>query len=227
MKNEELNQLWAEIKPCLDKSPLDAFHKAIIFATIAHSGDNRKGTEEGQGGIPYIVHPLEAAAIAATMTRARDVLAAAALHDVVEDAGCTLEDIKEAFSEKIEKLVAAESENKREGQAPEDTWKIRKEETLEQLERKGKEAKTIALSDKLANIRAIHRDFLDKGNRMWEKFNQKDKSEHAWYYASIAKIVSSELGEKHAYQEYQELIRKVFGDVPASAPTAPGDKAPD
>ena len=78
-----------------------------------------------------------------------------------------------------------------------------------------------ALSDKLANIRAIHRDLLDKGNRMWEKFNQKDKSEHAWYYASIAKIVSSELGEKHAYKEYQELVGKVFGDVPASAATAP------
>ena len=222
MKNEKLNRLWAEIKPCLDESPLDAFHKAIIFATIAHSGDNRKGTGKGRKGIPYIVHPLEAAAIAATMTRDRDVLTAAALHDVVEDAGCTLEDIKEEFGEKVEKLVDAESEDKREGQSPEDTWKIRKEETLERLEGEGKETKTITLSDKLSNIRAIYRDLLGMGNLMWEKFNQKDKSEHAWYYASIAKIVSRELGKKHAYKEYQELIRKVFGDVPASAPAAPG-----
>ena len=70
------------------------FDKAIMFATEAHAGQKRKGKDK-----PYILHPLEAAAIvgrcldglrkeeaAAGLLEEKDViLAAAVLHDVVED----------------------------------------------------------------------------------------------------------------------------------------------
>lgn len=82
--------------------------RAIIFATRAHSGTYRKGTH-----IPYIVHPIEAAAIVATMTDDPDMIAAAVLHDVVEDTDATAEDIRLFFNDHIAKLVEAESENKR------------------------------------------------------------------------------------------------------------------
>ena len=51
---------------------MDIFDKAIEFAVRAHSGSFRKGTD-----IPYIVHPMEVAAIVATMTNDRDVMAGA------------------------------------------------------------------------------------------------------------------------------------------------------
>ena len=41
---------------------------------------------------PYILHPMEAAVIVGTMTNDQDLIAAAALHDVVEDAGVTIEE---------------------------------------------------------------------------------------------------------------------------------------
>ena len=53
--------------------------RAICFATKAHEGIVRKGSD-----LPYIIHPLEAMAIVATMTNDQEMLAAAILHDVVE-----------------------------------------------------------------------------------------------------------------------------------------------
>ena len=61
----------------LDTTLLD---RAIEFAVHAHSGTERRGK-----GFPYIVHPLEAVAIVATMTNDPELLAAAALHDTVEN----------------------------------------------------------------------------------------------------------------------------------------------
>ena len=58
----------------------DFLDRAIIFAVKAHSGTERRGK-----GYPYIVHPLEAVEIVATMTKDQELLAAAALHDTVED----------------------------------------------------------------------------------------------------------------------------------------------
>ena len=70
----------------MDTSILD---KAIVFAVKAHQGAERKGK-----AFPYIVHPMEAVSIAATMTNDQELLAAAVLHDTVEDSSVTLKDIE-------------------------------------------------------------------------------------------------------------------------------------
>ena len=183
---------------------MDILDKAIIFAVKAHSGSFRKGTET-----PYIVHPLEAVAIVATMTNDSAVMAAAALHDVVEDTEFTIEDIRREFGEHVAELVGAESEDKREDLPAEETWIIRKQETIEHLKQASLEEKMITLGDKLSNIRAMYRDYLAVGDKLWERFNQKDKNEHGWYYRSIAEVLS-ELKEYPAYREYLELVGKVF-----------------
>ncbi len=186
---------------------MDLFDKAIAFATKAHSGSFRKGTTT-----PYIVHPMEASVIVATMTDNRAVLAAAVLHDVVEDTDYTIEDIEKEFGDDVARLVSAESEDKRDDLPSEATWKIRKQETLEHLKNKAtKEEKMITLGDKLSNIRAMHRDYLAIGDELWDRFNQKDKAEHAWYYKSIAGLLADFSGFP-VYEEYVELVNKVFGE---------------
>ena len=177
---------------------------AIIFATKAHEGQLRKGTQ-----IPYILHPMEAAAIVGSMTTDEEIIAGAVLHDVVEDTDTTMEDVIAMFGERVGSLVASESENKREDQPAESTWKIRKQETLNHLATAPIEVKMITLGDKLSNIRAIYRDYQAIGDALWQRFNQKDKSEHYWYYSGIAKCVP-ELGNHQAYKEYLELVRKTF-----------------
>ena len=78
--------------------------QAVIFAAQAHDGAARKGSE-----IPYIVHPMEVVAIASTMTDDPQVLAAAALHDVMEDCGVTFETLSERFGVRVARLVCEES----------------------------------------------------------------------------------------------------------------------
>ena len=58
---------------------MNIIEKAIQFATKAHEGTCRKGTS-----LPYILHPLEAGAIAAQIADDPEVIAASVLHDVVE-----------------------------------------------------------------------------------------------------------------------------------------------
>ena len=180
--------------------------KAMIFASNAHCGDFRKGTK-----IPYIVHPMEAGAIAASITDDENVIAAAILHDTLEDTSVTAEDIRKEFGDEVLRLIESDSENKREDLPPEETWKIRKQETIGFLCNKADvNEKIIAISDKLSNIRAIYRDYQKLGDKLWERFNQKDKNEHAWYYKSFIETLS-ELKDTAAYKEYCELAIKIFG----------------
>ena len=61
---------------------------------------------------------MEAAVIVSTMTDDQEVIAAAALHDVVEDAGITMETIEEQFGTRVRKLVESETEDKRADRPP-------------------------------------------------------------------------------------------------------------
>lgn len=180
--------------------------KAMIFASEAHCGMLRKGTK-----IPYIVHPMEAGAIAASITDDIEVISAAILHDVLEDTSVTEEQIEEKFGKEVLRLIKSDSEDKRENLPPEETWKIRKQEIIEFLKNKAdKKEKIIAMADKLSNIRAIYRDYEKIGDELWNRFNQKDKNLHAWYYGSFVETLS-DLEGTDAYKEYCELIKKVFG----------------
>ena len=185
---------------------MELVSEAIVFAAKAHDGMRRKKSQA-----PYILHPMEAAVIVGTMTDEQNVIAASALHDVVEDAGITLEEIKEKFGQRVWELVRSETEDKREELPPAQTWRIRKEESLAVL----KNAEDIAvlmvwLGDKLANMRSIYRDFKVEGVQMWQRFNQKDVNEQAWYYRSIVNL-TERLSDTSAWLEYKTLTELVFG----------------
>ena len=185
---------------------MELVSKAIEFAVKAHDGMRRK-----KGESPYILHPMEAAVIVGTMTDDQNLIAAAVLHDVVEDAGITIEEIEENFGLRVRELVASETEDKRADRPPAETWRIRKEESLEVLKNtEDLGVLMVWLGDKLANMRAIYRDFKVEGNAMWQRFNQKDENEQAWYYRSIADLTKP-LSDTSAWIEYKTLTELVFG----------------
>ena len=179
---------------------------AMIFAACAHDGMLRKGTN-----IPYIVHPAEVAAIAATLTDDQEILSAALLHDVMEDCGVSEDELAERFGARVAQLVKSETQE-RSGD-PCETWYARKQGALERIGKGGKEVKIIALSDKLSNMRAIHRDYDRDGERLFFRFHQHDKVLHAWYYRGCAALLKEELGDTLAWQELFEHIEYVFADV--------------
>ena len=186
--------------------PLDTqlLDRAIVFAVKAHAGTERRGK-----GFPYIVHPMEAMEIVATMTPDQELLAAAALHDTVEDTDVTIEQIRAEFGERIAALVEAESDEVVEGVREEDSWHQRKQAAIDRLARAPHDAKMVALGDKLSNMRAIARDYAMQGDKLWSLFHTTDPKEHEWHYRGLADSLR-ELSDTFAFQEFESLINQVF-----------------
>ena len=79
---------------------MELFEKALCFAAEKHSGQRRK-----RASPLYIFHPMEAALIVSTMTSDQNVLAAAVLHDTIEDAGVTAEEIEKELEKTLPKRL--------------------------------------------------------------------------------------------------------------------------
>ena len=178
--------------------------RAIVFAVKAHHNTERRGK-----GFPYIIHPLEAVEIVATMTTDQELLAAAALHDTIEDTDVTVEQIRAQFGDRIAELVHSESDQFTEGVSEEDSWHDRKQAAIDRLAAASHDAKIVALGDKLSNMRAIWRDYQVKGDALWSIFHVKDKASHEWHYRGLAASLS-ELSDTFAYREFVRLIDEVF-----------------
>lgn len=191
------------MKQHIDTSLLD---RAITFAVKAHQGMERKGK-----GFPYIVHPMEAVCIVATITNDQELLAAAALHDVIEDTDTTADDLKKEFGERVAMLVEAESDDKTGGSKAE-TWHQRKQDTLDRLRNADLDIKIVALGDKLSNMRAIAHDYAVLGDELWNRFTVKDPAEHAWRYHALAEALN-DLSDTDAYKEFHTLVNKTFGTL--------------
>ena len=187
----------------MDSTLLD---KAIIYAVKAHANTERRGK-----GFPYIVHPMEAMEIVATITSDQELLAAAALHDVVEDTDVTIEEIREQFGDKVAALVATESEEEVKDKSLSESWHERKQAAIDRLAEASYEGKIVALGDKLSNMRAIYRDWMVIGDQLWNRFHCSDPREHEWHYRGLATSLSDLVGT-FAYNEFTDLIGKVFGE---------------
>ncbi len=173
--------------------------KAAEFAAKAHEGALRKGSP-----IPYITHPMEVAMIVALMTEDQDLIAAAYLHDVIEDAGVVYEELEQQFGTRIARLVRRESEDKSK------SWIERKQATIDRLASAGREDKLLAFGDKLSNLRSTAKDYLVVGDEIWQKFRAKDKKLQAWYYESMVDAFA-DFKEYPFYQEYLWLLKLIFG----------------
>lgn len=181
---------------------------AVHLAVAAHAGQFRKGTK-----VPYITHPIEVMGIVATITRDVDVLAAAVLHDTVEDTVVTAEDIRREFGNRVAALVCAESEDKMTGIPAALSWKTRKQATIDHLRTcTDIDVKIISLGDKLSNLRCIERDLAEIGQDLWNRFNQKDPLMHKWYYSSFLETLQ-ELHDTAAYKEYERLVNACWKSI--------------
>ena len=189
-------------------APIDTrlLDKAIMFAVRAHSGTERRGK-----GFPYIVHPLEAVELVATITPDQELLAAAALHDTVEDTDVTVEQLRAEFGDRVAFIVADESDRFTPGVSEEDSWHERKQAAIDRLARASREAKIVALGDKLSNMRAIARAYAVMGDKLWSLFHTTDPKEHEWHYRGLADSLR-ELSDTFAFREFEDLINQVFNE---------------
>lgn len=188
----------------------DLTRKAKDFAYKKHRGQIRKG-----GNLPFTNHLDDVVKIIKTLTNDEEVIAAAWLHDVVEDTDTLIGEINKEFGNRVGRFVELESEDKRPGEDAGETWRIRKEEQLEKLRNTLEEDKDvfmIALSDKLANTKDILEAYKIIGVSVWDEFNEKDPVVQHWYYKSFADIIAekSNLIETDPYKKYIKVIEELF-----------------
>src|ERR1700761_5615856 len=117
--------------------------RALAKATEAHAGQIRNGS----GGLPYVEHPRMVAATLAERGYGDEVLAAALLHDVVEDSDTTVEDLRAEFGDAIAATVAALSDDE-----SIESYRERKDEHRGRVVTADGDALAIYGADKLTNM---------------------------------------------------------------------------
>ncbi len=140
------------IDAATERSPL--LREAMRAARTAHAGQVRNGS----GGMPYIEHPRAVAEMLATAGFGEEVLAAALLHDVVEDSELSVEDVREGFGDRIAGLVGALSDDE-----SIESYRQRKAEHRERVAAAGTDGLAIYAADKLTNVRTLRRTLATQG----------------------------------------------------------------
>ncbi len=137
------------------------------------------------------------------------------LHDTVEDTDVTIEQIRTEFGERVASFVAAESDEPHQRPDSVENWHDRKQAAINCIARASRDAKIVALGDKLSNMRAIARDYALQGDALWDLFHAKDPKDHEWHYRGLADALS-ELHDTFAYKEFENLINQVFPLKPSA-----------
>lgn len=97
--DEGMKRILETVDKTFSPAEIEKINKAYEFACAAHDGQKRLS------GDPYITHPVEVALILAKLGMDADSIAAAILHDTVEDTSVTLQSISEQFGAETAKLV--------------------------------------------------------------------------------------------------------------------------
>jgi (p)ppGpp synthase/HD superfamily hydrolase len=124
---------------------LPATRQALEFAAARHTGQRRRGDLA-----PFILHPLEVANLLRGRGYADDVVAAGVLHDVIEDAGVTRDELEERFGARVAALVSAVSEPSAEG-----SYRDRKARLRAAVADAEPDAIAIFAADKVAKLREL------------------------------------------------------------------------
>ena len=192
MKFEELKKVLTESGKHYEMEMID---KAYRLAEASHEGQFRKTGEA------YIEHPLAVAGILAELGMDSTCIAAAILHDVVEDTPVTLEEIEKMFNKDVALLVDGVTKL---GQIPLSTQEEQQAENLRKMllaMSKDIRVMIIKLCDRLHNMRTYEG---------WKPQKQRDKAlETMDIYSSIA----HRLGMSKIKDELQDISLRILDPI--------------
>jgi len=134
---------------------------ALELAERAHAGQIRSGS----GGMAYIHHPVAVAELLAEHGYGEETVAAALLHDVVEDSETSVKEIAARFGEPVARLVEALTDD--ESVEP---YEQRKAEHRRRVAAAGGDAPAIYSADKLSNVRVLRRAYANEGEAAGAEF---------------------------------------------------------
>ena len=171
---------------------------ALYFAAQKHNGQYRKGNK-----VPYITHPVLVAFTLQKYTSNQNIIAAALLHDVLEDClDVSYLDIEKKFGKKIATLVQEVSFLEKNLTH---SWKIRKKIYLNKIKNVGKNALLIICADKMSNMQAYFDAILTKNKINLKEFGGTIK-DYYWFYTEIGKILIQKIPHQKIVRDYIDLL---------------------
>jgi guanosine-3',5'-bis(diphosphate) 3'-pyrophosphohydrolase len=147
------------IEAAAGRSPL--VRAALEKARQAHEGQVRNGS----GGMPYVEHPVRVAALLDEQGYDQEALAAALLHDVIEDSDMTLDEVRELFGDTVAGYVGALTDDE-----SIESYRERKAEHRERVAAADGDAKAIYGADKLTNASTLRGAYEREGDPVREEF---------------------------------------------------------
>jgi len=148
----------------VDELPLT--RRALEFAVARH-GDQEREADRA----PFILHPLEVAHLLHGRGRPDEVVAAGVLHDTVEDAHVTVEELRTHFGDRVARLVGAVTEPDREG-----SYSERKAALRTAVEDAEDDAVAIYAADKVAKVRELRMTLAAGGDAPGQKLEHYEAS---------------------------------------------------
>jgi (p)ppGpp synthase/HD superfamily hydrolase len=199
----------------IDTAPIDAaaarselIARALAKATEAHAGQTRNGS----GGLPYIEHPRMVAATLASRDYDEATLAAALLHDVVEDSDTTVEELRAEFGDEVADLVAALSDDE-----SIESYRDRKDEHRRRVAEVDGDALAIYAADKLTNMITLHAAIEGEGMRVADEYKVPLTLKLEVWEADAAMLATTEPGLS-MLDPLAEAITRLAADLKAAAP---------
>lgn len=187
--------------------------RAFEFAWNLHTGSVRKGTS-----IPYIVHPWDVALILMKNKVPESVVVAALLHDLIEDEGVDLAEIRSLFGEEVALYVEKASEPphlRKQTKNKRDSWRERKVHTIEKARTADKLLKMLLCADKLSNALDMLSDYNQIQDSIWDRFNAP-KDQITWYYRSLVEALGTNtssgetIRDTKVYSQLKDVVAKLF-----------------
>jgi (p)ppGpp synthase/HD superfamily hydrolase len=127
-----------------------------------HSGQRQK-----VNGRPYVEHPIRVATEVSEAGFEPEIVAAALLHDIVEDSEVTIDHLRKRFGDRVATLVEAMTD-----EAEVEPYERRKALHRGRVVAAGPEAAAIFAADKLNNVRALREAYAEQGEAVAGRFKQ-------------------------------------------------------
>ena len=166
---------------------MDTLHSPVVENAIRVAAEAHKSQKRKSSGIPYIAHPMGVCLILVKAGfHEESILAAAALHDVVEDTVLTFEDLEGTFSNEVLQYVREMTEEKETLEGAKRSWRDRKRDHIEVMQQASLGARAIELADKLHNLEAMLFDLqTEDRTEFWGHFGARPEEIVQYYHSMI------------------------------------------
>lgn len=183
--------------------------RARAFAIRAHEGRTRKGSDD-----PEVSHPLAVADLVAAHGHPPHVVAAAVLHDVIEDTDVSEAALRREFPDEVCDLVIDLTEPPA-GPDRRASWQQRKEHKLARLADASDEALVICAADRLHNLESLLAMLDARGLAAFEVFS-RGPEKTLWFEREVERILASRLDDP-LLDAYRETLRALEAKIDASS----------